>query len=461
MKYESVKELKDSLKGIVEFGANIKTKVLDIKKLQEKTIDRLVFNATLNEDNNIKDASRYLINEIADSLGIKPASIQRIYELMGEGKLNGLTVPATNIRGLTYDVARAMIRSAIKHNAGAFIFEIARTEIEYTKQRPAEYTTVILGAAIKENYLAPVFIQGDHFQVGLKKYQLDPAQEVNAVKSLSKEAIEAGFYNIDIDTSTLVDLSKKDIDEQQRLNSETAAALTAYIRTLEPKGVTVSVGGEIGEVGGKNSTVEEFRSYMNVYKKALNGNIKGISKISVQTGTTHGGIPMPDGSIAKVKLDFQVLEDIAKVSRKEYGLSGTVQHGASTLPDDAFDRFPPTGTSEIHLATGFQNMIFDSEYFPSQLRDNIYKHLEETNPNEKKPDQTQEQFIYKMRKKGFGPFKKEIWDIPEENKKKIREALEAKFDLLFTKLNIKNTLEIVKKYALTSDVTRKIPDTLL
>lgn len=463
MKYNNVKELKESLKGIVDFGEGIETRVLDNHKLREEIVDRLVYNIMFNEDEKLKEISRWLVYEIADSLGIKLASIQRIYELMGKGEISNITVPATNIRGMTYDTSRAMIRSAIKHNAGTFIFEIARTEINYTNQKPAEYTTVILAAAIKENYIAPIFVQGDHFQVGLKKYQQDPAQEVNAVKTLIKEAIGAGFYNIDIDTSTLVDLSKQSIDEQQKLNSETAAEMTAYIRNLEPKGITVSVGGEIGEVGGKNSTVEEFRSYMNVYKNALTKqfpNTKGISKISVQTGTTHGGIPLPDGSIAKVNLDFQVLEDIAKVSKQEYGLAGTVQHGASTLPEDAFDRFPPVGTAEIHLATGFQNMIYDSEFFPDDLRNKIYTHLQEKHSDEKKPDQTQEQFIYKTRKKGFGPFKKEIWDIPEENKKKIREALEAKFDLLFTKLNIRNTLEFTRQHAITTDIKRKIPDIL-
>jgi len=46
------------------------------------------------------------------------------------------------------------------------------------------------------------------------------------------------------------------------------------IRDLEPDGITISVGGEIGEVGGKNSTVEELQAFMEGYleelKKAVN-----------------------------------------------------------------------------------------------------------------------------------------------------------------------------------------------
>jgi fructose/tagatose bisphosphate aldolase len=356
------------------------------------------------------------------------------------------------------------MRSALKHDIGAFVFEIARSEIGYTEQRPAEYAVVILGAAIKEDYRAPIFLQGDHFQIGSKKYQQDAVPEINAVKALIREAIEAGFYNIDIDTSTLVDLSKRDVNEQQRLNFELAAELTAHIRALEPEGITISVGGEIGEVGGRNSTVDEFRSYMNGYRRELTKrgeHIKGISKISVQTGSSHGGVPLPDGSIAEVTLDFTVLSDISKVSKQEYGLAGTVQHGASTLPDEAFDRFPQYDAAEIHLATGFQNIIYDSEFFPAQLRDKIYSYIQDRYANEREPDQTPEQFIYKTRKKALGPFKGALWNIPEELREKISEELETKFDLLFKKLNVHDTLEMVKKYAITADIRRPVPSLLL
>jgi fructose/tagatose bisphosphate aldolase len=251
------------------------------------------------------------------------------------------------------------------------IFEIARSEIDYTSQRPEEYTSTVSAAAIKAGYKGPLFLQGDHFQVSAKKFASDPSKEVQAVKDLIWEAIEAGFYNIDIDTSTLVDLSKPTVEEQQKTNYSLAAELTTMIRDLEPAGVTISVGGEIGEVGGKNSTIEELRAYMAGYLDELkrDGDLKGISKISVQSGTTHGGVPLPDGTIAKVKLDFNTLEKLSEIARAEFGLAGAVQHGASTLPNEAFDRFPKTGTAEIHLATGFQNMIYESKHFPAVLRE--------------------------------------------------------------------------------------------
>ena len=101
------------------------------------------------------------------------------------------------------------------------------------------------------------------------------------------------------------------------------------------------------------------------------GRLAGISKISVQTGTSHGGVVLPDGSIADVKLDLQALAALSQVAREEYGLAGAVQHGASTLPSNAFGNFPRIETAEIHLATNFQNIVFDHPRLPADLRERI------------------------------------------------------------------------------------------
>ena len=128
--------------------------------------------------------------------------------------------------------------------------------------------------------------------------------------------------------------------------------MTAFIRGLEPEGIVVSVGAEIGEVGMKNSTVEELHAFMTGYNRTLaaKGTIEGISKISVQTGTSHGGVVLADGSIAEVKLDLQALAALSETARSVYGLAGAVQHGASTLPPTRIRQLsrasrPPKSTS--------------------------------------------------------------------------------------------------------------------
>jgi len=409
-------------------------------------IDALVENAVFGADNQTRDKSQRTIRELAASRGIFPASIQGLYEAAGKGLYHGITVPAINIRGLTYQVAKTVFGAAIKDRVGAFIFEIARSEIGYTRQRPGEYATCVLAAAIKEGFKGPVFIQGDHFQISRSRYNSEPEAELKAMKELIREAVTAGFLNIDIDASTIVDLEKQSLDEEQEKNCLVTGDLTKFIRNIEPKGITISVGGEIGEVGKRNSTVEDLRAFMAGYLSTLGPNVKGISKISVQTGTTHGGVVLPDGSIAHVELDFKTLEELSRVARDKYGLAGAVQHGASTLPDEAFGVFPKVGTAEVHLATGFQNLIYDSPYFPKELLNDIHKHLIDKYPSERKQGETDEQFLYKTRKRGFGDFKKELWSLPEENLSGIRETLESRFSLLFQRLNVAQTVDLVSKF---------------
>jgi fructose-bisphosphate aldolase class II len=408
--------------------------------LASAKMDELVRTAVFGEPM-AREYARWLVWEVGQAAGVRPASIHDLYMARGRGEIGGFTVPAINVRGASYDTARAIFRTALSMKAGAFILEIARSEIAYTEQRPAEYVTVMIAAALREGYRAPIFIQGDHFQVNHKKYAANPGPEVDAVKALVREAVGAGFYNIDIDTSTLVDLSRPNLAEQQRLNYEVGIDILKDVRSVEPRGVTISVGGEIGEVGTQNSTVEELEAYMDGFVKALPKGMAGLSKISVQSGTSHGGVVLADGSIADVALDLDTLERLSKVARERYGLAGAVQHGASTLPDAAFNNFPKRETAEIHLATNFQNMLYD--HLPTALRDEIYGWLRENAKDERKPTDSDEQFYYKSRKKALGPFKRQLWDLPGDVKRTLAKAYDAKFRFLFEQLAIGETAQHV------------------
>jgi len=422
-------------------------KVTDPTRLKSEATDKVVWQAVFGEGAD-RDAARWLLWELGQATGVRPSSIGPIYFARGRGECGGFTVPAINVRMMTYDTARAIFRAATKRNAGAILLEIARSEIAYTDQRPAEYVAVILAAALREGWTLPVFIQGDHCQVNAKKYQGDPRGEVNEVKKLIAEEIGAGFYNIDVDTSTLVDLSRPTLLEQQRLNFEHAAEITHFIRDREPEGISVSVGAEIGEVGHKNSTVEELQAFMEGYNAELGkyGSPEGISKISVQTGTSHGGVVLPDGTIAKVKLDLDALAALSKAAREQYGMSGAVQHGASTLPPDAFGNFPRLETAEIHLATNFQSLVFDSKALPAELRERMYRWLDANAESERKTGDSPEQFYYKARKKAIGPFKREVWSLPPEVRAAIAAELEKTFDFLFEQLKVTGTAALVQKY---------------
>ncbi len=440
MIFKDAQELFKNLEAIIVEAQDIRIRD---KELLKKDMDLLVENIVLSSNSEIRSLCFWIIYTVARELGIFPSSIQALYEARGRREFSGFTVPAINLRTFTYPASSAIFRVAKRYNAGAFIFEIAKSEIGYTAQRPLEYTSIILASAIKENFRGPVFIQGDHFQVKAKNYLTNPQKEIDSLKVLIEEAISAGFYNIDIDSSTLVDLAKESLIEQQRLNFEVCGIFTKFIREKQPQGIEISIGGEIGEVGGKNSTPQELRAFMKGYLEYI-GSLKGISKISVQTGTSHGGVVLPDGSLAKVKIDFDTLRTLSEVAQKEFGLAGAVQHGASTLPSEAFHKFPQEGCAEIHLATQFQNIVYDN--LPLTLKEEIYSWIRKNLSSEKKPQDTEEQFIYKTRKKALGPFKKELFSLSKDIKENIASKLEEEFDFLFRQLKVENTKELVDKY---------------
>jgi len=408
-------------------------------------VDKAATELVMNDELTKKKQLAKKIFDVAHQAGAYPSSIHEFYMARGRGEFSGFTVPAINLRSMTYDLARAIFRAADKNDSGAFIFEIARSEIGYTNQPPIEFASMVLAAAIKESYYGPIFIQGDHFQVNAAKFEENPDKEIEALQALIQDAISSGFYNIDIDSSTLVDPSKSALKDQQLLNYEVCARLTKFIRRIEPRGTTISVGGEIGEIGRQNSTAEELRAFMAGFEDNI-GRLVGTSKISVQTGTTHGGIVLPDGSIAQINLDFNTLKALSEIARKEFGLAGAVQHGASTLPPEAFHKFVECETAEVHLATDFQNMIYESENFPAELKHKMYEWLKANAVGEAKQGETEEQFLYKTRKKAWGPFKKEVMRLPQKTRDAIAAQLENRFDFLFKQLNAVDKRTLVDRY---------------
>jgi hypothetical protein len=252
------------------------------------------------------------------------------------------------------------------------------------------------------------------------------------------------------------------VDAQQRTNYERAAEITALIRENEPDGQTTSVGGEIGEVGKENSTEAELRAYVDGYRRELarraGPGAVGISKVSVQTGTSHGGVPLPDGGVAPVKLDFGTLERLSAVCR-EYGMAGAVQHGASTLPDELFHRFPAVETAEIHLATGFQNALYDHPAFPADLRREIEAWCRTNAADERKPDDDEQQFIYRTRKKALGPYKRQMWELPTRDE--IIADQERKVAFLLDQLKVHGTAEHVARYITPLKLHRPAPPALV
>jgi fructose/tagatose bisphosphate aldolase len=442
----SIPELIDLLEGTARVQGD-RLVVTDVAAFRSRTIEDLAWTQTFSGDAATVEAARWIIWEASQELGARSASIQDFYAARARGEFGGLTVPAINIRMDTFDTARKVFETAKAKAVGPVILELARSEQTYTWQRVFEYAPNCLAGAIAAGWVGPVFIQGDHYQFNAKKYAANPEAMTEEIRKACRDAIAAGYLNIDIDSSTLVDLSQPTVDLEQKTNYTVAAEIAALIRDLEPDGVTISIGGEIGEVGKTNSTVEDLRAYLDGFRRELDARrpgAVGVSKVSVQTGTSHGGIPLPDGGVAEVKLDFGVLRDLGHVGRADYGIAGAVQHGASTLPDSLFHTFPTVETAEIHLATGFQNAVYEHPAFQSDLRAEIEAWVFANAADERKEGMTDTQFVYSSRKKAIGPFKRQTWSLP--TKREILASQAVKLAFLFDQLKVTGTADLLARY---------------
>lgn len=453
-------ELLDFLSGIAHVDGD-RLVIDDEAAFRGAGIRDVVWTATFSEDEGTVEAARWIVWEASQELDAPSASIHDLYMARARGEYSGFTVPAINLRAQVFDMAAAACRAAMGLDAGSVIFELARSEQEYTYQRPGEYITSVLAGCISAGWQGPVFVQGDHYQFNAAKYAADPEGVTETLRKATLNAMEVGYGNIDIDSSTLVDLSFESLDEQQQVNYTRAAELSALIRQNEDEGLVVSIGGEIGEVGKQNSTPGELRAYLDGYRKELDARAGkdaiGLSKVSVQTGTSHGGVPLPSGGVAEVKLDFDTLKVLGEVCR-EYGLAGAVQHGASTLPDELFHRFPQVETAEIHLATGFQNALYEHEAFPAELYASIETFCFENCANERKEGETDMQFVYKTRKKALGEHKRQLWDL--ETKDHIIASQQAKMKFLFEQLGITGNKAIVDEFVKAPERHKPIPASL-
>jgi fructose/tagatose bisphosphate aldolase len=459
----SVTNLLSRLSGIVDWHDG-RFVVDDVNRLRADGIRDLAWTAAFSDDPATVDVAQWIVWEAAQELGARSASIQELYMARARSEVSGFTVPAINIRAQTFDMARIAFETALTEDVGAMILELARSEQTYTFQRPIDYSTSVLAGAIAAHWQGPIFLQGDHYQLNAKKYAADAESMTEEIRRACRLAIDAGYRNIDIDASTLVDLSRENVDAEQRDNYERTAELATLIRSLEPDGVTVSIGGEIGEVGKENSNEAELRAYLDGLKVALagssaaGGNGVAISKVSVQTGTSHGGTVLADGTVGEVAVDFDVHRRLGQVARDEYGVSGTVQHGASTLPDELFHRFREVETVEIHLATGFQNLLYEHPAFPKSLHEQIEHWCFGNALDERKPDQTDQQFVYTTRKKAIGPFKRELWDLETKDEILVDQANKIRF--LMHELGVEGSREMVDRYVTPVEWHRPTPAAL-
>lgn len=395
----------------------------------------------------------------AEAQGAVPSSIHPIYKARGEGALEpNFTVPAFNLRGMSYLTAQAAFEAALETQTGLVLFELARSEMRYTFQTPLQLAASVLGAVVKTGWKHPVFIQGDHYQPKPSQPGLIKDGEKAAIIQLIKDSLEVGMFNLDIDGSTLVHPDQPTEYDQQRPNFAFTAEMIHLIHDLYDQNFAnlkfrlkpehqINVGCEISEVGTHLSKSSQLSAFMTGLRdEGFIHEEHYPTKVAIETGTAHGGKVNRDGSAAPMKVDFERLKTISIIARHKYGMAGAVQHGASTLDKDIMQKFPEYEAAEIHLSTGFQNTILGHTAFPQSVLEAMYTWCDVNCREEKNPEWSQAQFYVKTRKKAWGPFKKQTWEIHESNQLKIKEALKQECAEYYQSFGVTNSFSVLQQY---------------
>ncbi len=376
--------------------------------------------------------------------GVYPGSLRAWYHALGRGELAPMTVPAFNMRGLTYALGRAIWRAALALRAGPFMFELAPVEASTSGQAFEEYAALTLAAAAREGYRGPVFLQGDHFGV-------EAPQELDGLLALARRVISAGFYQLDIDASHLFDPQSSDLVGRHAPNARATARMAAALRGDQP-GPLLTLGGAVGEIGGRNTSVADLLAFYQEFSRSVPAGLDPLDKISGQTGTMHGGLIQADGTIGRMPVDFDLAADLSRQARA-LGLSGLVQHGASTLSLVDLARLPEASVIEVHLATQVQNIVFDHPAFPADLLERMRERLllSHRGPEGERvaevASSSDVQRFYHSRWTAWGPFRTELLDLPEAALGPITQTLSAWVADIFQALRVQSRADQVRAYA--------------
>ena len=194
----------------------------------------LAWTAAFSTDEATIAAARWIVWEASQALGARSASIQELYMARGRGRGPRVHRPAINIRAQTFDMARTVSRppraatSARSSSSWPAASRPTRSSGRSTT-RPR-----VLAGAIAAGWRGPGVHPGRPLPVQRQEVRRRPRGDDRGDPAGMPVAIDAGYRNIDIDCSTLVDLSKPTVDEQQRENYVRAAELTALIRSSSP-----------------------------------------------------------------------------------------------------------------------------------------------------------------------------------------------------------------------------------
>ena len=250
--------------------------------------------------------------------------------LIKAAKKHDAMIMACNIRA-RLPVAGIVLASMASR--APVIYEIAKSELDYTEFTPENFVDFIIRENERlGNTEVPFAVHGDHITVK------NPG-EVESVRALMARELESGFTSFAIDASHMV-------------NDQNLAATSELAKPIVAAGLNLEV--ELGEIGAKSGSSEGFTQpaeakwfVEELDKKGIRPNLLAINNGSIHGtyfGTTQEGI--------QLELTHEIWKAI-----QPWGVD-IAQHGITGTSLDKISSFIKYGIRKGNVGTLWQNITF-------------------------------------------------------------------------------------------------------
>ena len=430
LEFRMMSELNDTIKHTLQVKKG-GVEILNPEVAFGVLMDKLIFNAVFHSQTQIKATARWLIKAIAQNLNIFSSSTQSTQYCFHQQTAVKKNIPVLQIPHLSYDIARAVFQAIQKHHIGAVIFELEESQMELDRQSPGEFSVTIFAAAIREKYQGPIFIQGHHIQSNTESFQIAPDKEIQKLKTLIVEAIDAGIYNLWINGLSLSHSTQTHHGKNQNPSALLLAFLTDIIRYHEPKNLGIAIGGIIKGSGDLKTVEKDMESFLDDYRKDLQKireDNNGICKISFQP---YEPFPLENASINPTPIweneKTKNLADLYLLLINQYGLNGRIPQNSSSLSYEVLEGFSGIGGMEFPLNIPYQNLFIEHADLPKNVRRTLTESLSKPSKNTN------------------NNIRKTLWTLPSTLRQDIRTQFEEKIALFFKEFKLTNTLEDLQR----------------
>lgn len=351
-----------------------------------------------------------------------PISGRKIFDALADEKV---IVMAANIR--TQLSTKGVMEAAKKLDA-ALLFEIAKSEVGYTGQSPAEFYQKITETARQIDFDTPYAIHGDHITI-----KENTPEAIASAKNLIEQEVAAGFTSYAIDASHNFNFDGKTEREQLSDNIE----ITVKLADLIPRDASLEV--EVGEVGRTNAdgtkkltTVAESVAFIEALKE------QGVKPdlLAINNGSIHGNIFDEQGNIVEqVGIDIERTKAIVDAIRP-LGVK-LAQHGITGTPLRLMHLLIDAGISKGNVGTNWQNIVVEN--LPQDVLAKMESWTLESEHAKKmlakKPKISRKELVAKNIKHSLKVFKGELLGLPDDVKQKIDAATQESALSFFTAFN--------------------------